>query len=73
MQHRILYSTRRYTNLVKEAPEAARKRFASVVDVDHDGAFCLEPAFVAAVDAAEKEADQWMQNYTQGGNPNRRT
>ena len=61
MQHRILYSTRQYTNLVKEAPEAARKRFASVVDVDHEGAFCLEPAFVAAVDAAEKEADDWME------------
>ena len=58
---------------MKEAPEAVRKRFANVVDVGHDGAFCLEPAFVAAVDAAEKEADQWMQHYTQGGNPNRRT
>jgi hypothetical protein len=72
MQHRILYSTRMYTNLVQEAPKEARKRFASVMDIDHDGAFCLEQAFVAAVDAAEREANQWMQNFTQGGNPNRR-
>ena len=61
MQHRILYSTRVYTNLVQEAPKEARKRFASVVDIDHDGAFCLEPAFVAAVDEFKAGA------RTQGG------
>ena len=37
MQHRILYTTRVYTNLVQEAPKEARQRFASVVDVDRDG------------------------------------
>ena len=72
MQHRILYTTRVYTNLVQEAPMEARQRFASVVDVDRDGVFCLEPEFVAAVDAAEKEADEWMGTHHGGGHPNRR-
>jgi len=62
MQHRTLYTTRVYTNLVQEAPMEARQRFASVVDVDRDGVFCLEQPFVAAVDAAEKEADDWLIN-----------
>jgi|EP00966_Prymnesium_polylepis_P333896 hypothetical protein len=71
MKDRILYSTRRYTNLVQEAPEEARKRFPSVVEVSNDGAFSLNPTFAAAVNAAEKEADDWMGANTGGGNPNR--
>ena len=58
MQHR----TRHFTNLVVTAPQEARERFASVIDIGEGGDFALQPALVDAVADAEHGANDLFTN-----------
>ena len=62
MQHRILFNTRRFTNLVDTAPQEVRERFASVIDIGEGGDFALQPALVDAVADAEHGANDLFTN-----------
>ena len=66
MQHRILFNTRHFTNLVDTAPQEACERFASVIDIGEGGDFALQPVLVDAVVDAEQHGanDRFANGHT---------
>eukprot|EP00966_Prymnesium_polylepis_P296615 6852575-Prymnesium_polylepis.1 len=60
MQHRLMYKNIYMTNLVDTAPEEARERFPKLKTIEHGGVFTLEPPFVAAVEAEERETENYF-------------
>ena len=56
MHHRHLYVSRRYTNLPPVAPHKDRDKFAELIQIGEEGDFMLQPSFLNAVAAVEKQA-----------------
>ena len=53
------------TNLQGITPQDARERYPKLIDIGKEGDFALSGPFQAAIDDAQKTADDWTASHTQ--------